>query len=175
MWDGWMASPTQWTRICAKFWRWWRTGEPGVLQSTGSQRVRHNWATEKQLFSHLSHYTAEFTINSDFSVPSLNIHQVLQTKPVHSLSTSPVGPCVESLLSPASWPQNITSVDADMGKLNVTKSKDWSQVTRATVSWGRCHSISSDTDSRLHKSRKQTLWLALEGSEGTFISCHPSF
>ena len=27
---------------------WWRTGEPGVLQSTGSQRVRHDWATEQQ-------------------------------------------------------------------------------------------------------------------------------
>ena len=26
--------------------RWWRTGKPGVLQSMGSQRVRHNWATE---------------------------------------------------------------------------------------------------------------------------------
>ena len=25
---------------------WWRTGKPGVLQSMGSQRVRHNWATE---------------------------------------------------------------------------------------------------------------------------------
>jgi len=28
--------------------RWWRTGKPGVLQSTGSQRVRHDWATEQQ-------------------------------------------------------------------------------------------------------------------------------
>ena len=26
--------------------RWWRTGKPGVLQSMGSQRVRHDWATE---------------------------------------------------------------------------------------------------------------------------------
>ena len=26
--------------------RWRRTGKPGVLQSTGSQRVRHDWATE---------------------------------------------------------------------------------------------------------------------------------
>ena len=26
--------------------RWWRTGNPGVLQSMGSQRVRHDWATE---------------------------------------------------------------------------------------------------------------------------------
>ena len=34
----------------------WRTGEPGVLQSMGSQRVRHNLATEEQqLFHILSH------------------------------------------------------------------------------------------------------------------------
>ena len=26
--------------------RWWRIGKPGVLQSMGSQRVRHSWATE---------------------------------------------------------------------------------------------------------------------------------
>ena len=25
---------------------WWWTGKPGVLQSTGSQRLRHDWATE---------------------------------------------------------------------------------------------------------------------------------
>ena len=30
--------------------RWWRTGPPGMLQFTGSQRVRHNWATEQQPF-----------------------------------------------------------------------------------------------------------------------------
>ena len=28
--------------------RWWWTGKPGVLQSLGSQRVRHDWATEEQ-------------------------------------------------------------------------------------------------------------------------------
>ena len=32
---GWMGSPT------------WRTGRPGMLQSMGSQRVRHDWATEQ--------------------------------------------------------------------------------------------------------------------------------
>ena len=26
--------------------RWWRTRKPGMLQSTGLQKVRHNWATE---------------------------------------------------------------------------------------------------------------------------------
>ena len=28
--------------------RWQRTGRPGVLQSMGSQRVKHNWETEQQ-------------------------------------------------------------------------------------------------------------------------------
>ena len=36
-WDGWMASPTQWTRVWANSGRWWRTGKPGVLQSVGLQ------------------------------------------------------------------------------------------------------------------------------------------
>ena len=30
-WDGWMASPTQWTRAWASSGGWWRTGSPGVL------------------------------------------------------------------------------------------------------------------------------------------------
>ena len=45
-WDGWMASLTQWTWLWAVSGSWWWTGRPGVLQSTGSQRVGHNWATE---------------------------------------------------------------------------------------------------------------------------------
>ena len=46
-WDGWMASPIQWTWTWANSARWWQTGRPGVLQSTGSQRVRHDLATEE--------------------------------------------------------------------------------------------------------------------------------
>ena len=45
-WDGWMASPTQWTWVWVNSGSWWWTGKPGVLQSMGSQRVRHDWATE---------------------------------------------------------------------------------------------------------------------------------
>ena len=45
----WMASPTQWTWVWASSEiRWW-TGRSGVLQSMGSQRVRHDWATELNL------------------------------------------------------------------------------------------------------------------------------
>ena len=42
-WDGWMASLTWWTWVWVNSGNWWWTG---VLQSMGSQRVRHNWATE---------------------------------------------------------------------------------------------------------------------------------
>ena len=45
-WDGWMASPTRWTWVWVNFGGWWWTGRPGVLQSKGSQRVRHDGATD---------------------------------------------------------------------------------------------------------------------------------
>ena len=45
-WDGWMASLTQWTCIWVSSGSWWCTGKPGMLQSMGSQKVRHHWATE---------------------------------------------------------------------------------------------------------------------------------
>ena len=49
-WDGCMTSLTQWT------WIWANSGKrkkPGVLQSMGWERVRHNWATELNWTSYL--------------------------------------------------------------------------------------------------------------------------
>ena len=45
-WDGWMASLTRWTWVWVNSESWWWTGRPGVLRFMGSQRVRHDWATE---------------------------------------------------------------------------------------------------------------------------------
>ena len=45
-WDGWMASPTWWTWVWVGSRNWWWTGKPGVLQSMGSQRIRHDWVIE---------------------------------------------------------------------------------------------------------------------------------
>ena len=45
-WDGWMASPTQWTSVWVNFGSWQWTGRPGVLWFMGSQRVGHDWVTE---------------------------------------------------------------------------------------------------------------------------------
>ena len=38
-WNGWMASPTQWTLVWASSGIWWWTGKSGMLQSMASQRV----------------------------------------------------------------------------------------------------------------------------------------
>ena len=45
-WDGWMASPIQRAWVWVSSGSWWWAGKPGFLQSMGSKRVRHNWATE---------------------------------------------------------------------------------------------------------------------------------
>ena len=45
-WDGWMASPTQWTWVWVDSGSWWWTQRLAVLQFMGSQRVGHDWATE---------------------------------------------------------------------------------------------------------------------------------
>ena len=43
-WDGWMASPIQWTWVWANSGGYWKTGKPGVLESMGSQR--DTWLSE---------------------------------------------------------------------------------------------------------------------------------
>ena len=45
-WDSWMASSTRWTWVWIDSRSWWWTGKPGMLQSTGLQRVGHDWVTE---------------------------------------------------------------------------------------------------------------------------------
>ena len=45
-WDGWMASPTQWTWVWVNSGSWWWTRRPGVLQFMGLQRVRQDRVTE---------------------------------------------------------------------------------------------------------------------------------
>ena len=47
-WDGCMTSLTRWTGVWVSSGSWWWTGRSGVLQSVGSQRVGHDWATKQQ-------------------------------------------------------------------------------------------------------------------------------
>ena len=77
-WDGWMASPTQWTWVCASSGSWWWTGKPGVLQSMGLQRVGHDWGTELNwsiyLYLHLSkHLWRPELPHNNFGFPKANM------------------------------------------------------------------------------------------------------
>ena len=68
--DGWMASATQWTWVWTNSGRQWRTGQPGVLQSIGLQRIRHNLATEPQQFGKCIYSSAQcqWMANSKYSI-----------------------------------------------------------------------------------------------------------
>ena len=66
-WDGWMASPTQWTWVWVSSRSWWRTGKPGMLRFMGSQ----SWTL-------LSDWTElKWRYESRFSVVSPGRHLVL--------------------------------------------------------------------------------------------------
>ena len=68
-WDGWMASPTQWTWVLANTPRWCRTRKPG-LQSMGSQKSwmerlnsNHNNDIYHTPWSH-PHWEEEFVLGT---------------------------------------------------------------------------------------------------------------
>ena len=61
-WNGWMASPTQWTWACVNSRSWWWTGRPGVLRFMGSQRIGHDWATELNWSSFPSQFITGYWI-----------------------------------------------------------------------------------------------------------------
>ena len=82
----WRASPTQWTWVWASSRSWWWTGKLGVLQSMGSQRVEHDWATDLNWL--VEHAVAELGLVSNFliwlSPISIQNHKVLpQLFPFH--------------------------------------------------------------------------------------------
>ena len=90
-WDGWMASLTRWTWVWINSRSWWWTGRPGVLQSTGSQRVRYSWT---ELFFILSEVISpllsssilgtyrpgEFIFQCYTFLPFHTVHGVLKSK-----------------------------------------------------------------------------------------------
>ena len=62
--DGWTALLTQWTRVWVSSRSWLWTGKPGTLQSMGSQRVGHDWATELKWHTALIHQWPNFNTSN---------------------------------------------------------------------------------------------------------------
>ena len=63
----WMASLTRWTWVWVNSGSWWGTGRPVVLQSMGSQRVRHDWVTELNWVR--TYYIAQETLSNILDWP----------------------------------------------------------------------------------------------------------
>ena len=97
-WDGWMASPTQWTWVWASSGRWWRIGKPDMLQSMGSQRVGHDWATTWKVWLKTFNWDA----NVKWSTLLLKKHICIVAENTHS--------GVE-LLRLATWTRSFHSLD----------------------------------------------------------------
>ena len=70
-WDCWIASPTQWTWVWVNSGSWWWTGRPGVLQSMGSQRVGHDWASELNWINQYKPVTFSWENNSKMFFPQI--------------------------------------------------------------------------------------------------------
>ena len=58
----------------SKLWEMVKDGEPGVLQSMGSQRVRHNWVTKQQQYSCMSLCSHHLLSYKDISYIGLGAH-----------------------------------------------------------------------------------------------------
>ena len=83
-WDGWMASPTQWTWVWVNSGSWLWTGRPGMLQSMGLQRVGLDLVTEQQCIKEkyvLVYYTLLFYLKQCACVVSCFRHVQLFATP----------------------------------------------------------------------------------------------
>ena len=91
-WDGWMASPTQWTWVWANSGSWWWTGRPGVLRFMGSQRVGHDWVPELNTHTHThTHtHTQGFLSKSPFLVSVSLLFGILAPFSLPDTASSPL-------------------------------------------------------------------------------------
>ena len=77
-----MASPTQWTWVWVDSGSWWWTGRPGLVWFMGSQRVRHDWATE------LNWYTVVYRLPNLWIINILSSKRKIETQDFHSYAIS---------------------------------------------------------------------------------------
>ena len=101
-WDGWMASPTQWTRVWVSSGNWWWTGRPGVPAVHGVAKSR----------TQLSDFTFSFSkgLPVHHQLPEItqtHVHRVGNViQPSHPLSSpSPLAFLFEWVSGLIRWPK----------------------------------------------------------------------
>ena len=85
---GWHHHGHEWTWVWVNSGSWWWTGRPGMLQSMGSQSIRHNWATEltecikkeRKKDSEVAHSCPTLCNPIDCSPPGSSVHGILQAR-----------------------------------------------------------------------------------------------
>ena len=84
---GWMASPTQCRWVWVNSGSSWWTGKPGVPQSIGLQRVRHDWANE------LNWTEGKYWFSGRQSGPGENNHSRNNNEKIRILTLQLQSPC----------------------------------------------------------------------------------
>jgi len=116
-WNGWMASPTQWTWVSVNSGSWQWTGRRGMLQSMGLQRVGHDWVTELNWVLSLKTYICMHAKSlqscpmlwdhMDCNIPGSSVHGILLARILEwvAMSFSRGSPGIEtlSLMLPGRW------------------------------------------------------------------------
>ena len=77
---------------------WWWTGRPGVLWFMGSQRVRHDWATELN-------WSTRLCLLGSYLL--MEIQKITLCRVAHWLETSEVSKCLHSKNIRTCWYMNI--------------------------------------------------------------------
>ena len=92
-WDGWMASPTQWTWAWVNSRSWWWTGRPGLLWFMGLQGVGHDWAIELNYSVFIPAFVLQLQHFWVHVIEKLCIH-LIRASWVICLCSSIVTPCI---------------------------------------------------------------------------------
>ena len=119
-----MASPTQWTWVWVNSRSWLWTGRPGILQSMGSQRVRHYWATElnwSRVRLFVTPWTAAYQASLSFTI-SQSLLQLMSIELV--MLSNHLILCCPLLLLPSIFPT--IRVFANESALQIRWPKFWS-------------------------------------------------
>ena len=126
-----MASPTQWTWVWANSRKQWKTEEPGMLQSMGSQRVGNDLVTEQIAFL-LNYFLSSRLMQRN------SFYKLLIGPNTHTMSDRP-DTRVRFGRSPGSWCRFLPSSYVTLGNALYLSVKIPSGKRHCVPKWDRIH------------------------------------
>ena len=169
-WDGWMASPTQWTWVWVNSGSWWWTGRPGVLQFMGSERVRHDGATEMNWCCEKSKVrcTLEKAMATHSSTLAWRIPWTEEPGRLRSMGLQRVGKdwvtSLHSLHTLSLKKEMATHSSVLAWRIPWTEEPGWpwstgsQRVSRTQLKWLSTHNVPNSMNSKYKKQRMTEWW-----------------